>query len=35
MGRAGRQSVSIAIYMEGGGQGKDSKAALRQEWMCS
>ena len=29
-GRIGSQSLSIAIYMEGGGQGRDSKAALRQ-----
>ena len=28
-GRIGSQSLSIAIYMEGGGQGRDSKAALR------
>ena len=29
-GRIGSQSLSIAIYMEGGGQSRDSKAALRQ-----
>ena len=29
-GRIGSQSLSIAIYMEGGGQGRDSKAALHR-----
>ena len=30
MGRAGSQPVSVAIYMEGGGDGGSTKAALRQ-----